>query len=186
MLPAQEKIPAAEEILSLAGEFTGDLIPTRWNRFSRRNAFSWSLKRGGGDHPLLDLENRRIGAGTVLFHNSLGGRVAVSAVRPVWDAWAYRPKACLVRSILLWLAPSALPLFIPDCPDLGPIYYENDETGEGLLAVLNGSLDGYRYRVESEQVRLIKRAELEKPEESGESFRLEGLDMEIWETRRIR
>ena len=39
VLPAQEKIPAAEEILSLAGEFTGDLIPTRWNRFSRQERF---------------------------------------------------------------------------------------------------------------------------------------------------
>ena len=187
VLPAQEKIPAAEEILSLAGEFTGDLIPTRWNRFSRQERFLLEPENGAEEITrLLDLENRRIGAGTVLFHNSLGGRVAVSAVRPVWDAWAYRPKACLVRSILLWLAPSALPLFIPDCPDLGPIYYENDETGEGLLAVLNGSLDGYRYRVESEQVRLIKRAEPGKAGGSGESFRLEGLDMEIWETRRIR
>ena len=52
--------------------------------------------------------------------------------------------------------------------------------------VLNGSLDGYRYRVESEQVRLIKRAEPGKAGGSGESLRLEGLDMEIWETRRIR
>ena len=75
--------------------------------------------------------------------------MAVSAVRPVWDAWGISAKG------VAWCAASCsgsplppLPLFIPDCPDLGPIYYENDETGEGLLAVLNGSLDGYRYRVE--------------------------------------
>lgn len=182
VLPAGEKIPAAERILKLAGEFTGDLLPTRWNLFRKEERFLLEPEKGAETvTEFLDLEMREIGAGSVLFHNSLGGTVAVFAVRPVWEAWAYRAKACLMQNILRRLAPSSLVLLIPDCPDLGPVYYEDEKTGEGLLAVLNGSLDGYRYRVESEQISLVKRAE---PGKGKEPFCLEGLDMEIWETRR--
>lgn len=182
---AGKQIPAAERILSssMSEKFGGDLLPTGWNQIPEEERFL--LKEDGAEilTELLNLEKEKIGAGAVLFHNNLGGTVAVLAVSPVWSTWAFRAKASLVRNILMRLSPSALPLFIPDCPNLGPIYYEDENTGEGLLAILNGSLDKYRFRVESEQVRLIEQIETGK---SGFPYSLEGLDMEIWKTERIK
>lgn len=180
------QIPAAERIMAASGTegFIGDLIPTRWNLFPREERFLLEPESGAEVlTELLDLERRRIGAGVVLFQNSLGGTVAVFAVKPIWDTWAFRARAGLIRSVLMKLSASALPLVIPDCPDLGPIYYEDENTGEGILAVLNGSLDACHFQVESDQIRLTEQVEAGR---SGEPCYLEGLDMEIWKTERIR
>lgn len=55
--------------------------------------------------------------------------------------WSFRNRAFLVGQVVNWLMRDGLPVWVEDCPEVGPIYYEDPQTGEGLLAIINASLD---------------------------------------------
>ncbi len=79
--------------------------------------------------------------GTVLYENELGGRVAVFPSPFMARNWIYRCRAYQIAKIVNWLMYDELPVWVEDCPSVGPFYYEDEKTGEGLLGVLNASLD---------------------------------------------
>ena len=162
-VPAGEEIPAMERMdgPECCGQFLGDILPTRWNLFLPQDR--WLLipqEDAISLTTLLDLEKCPLGAGAVLYHNSLGGVCAVLAVPPRQDTWGYRAKAHLIKEIIHRLSDGVLPVTIPDCPNVGPIYYEDEQSGEGLLAVLNGSLDAYNYHMELNGIGICERADM--------------------------
>ncbi len=94
-----------------------------------------------GISTLLDAELVETGAGTVIFDNQLGGRVAVvSAPVHAWT-WFYRSRAWLMGKIIRWLMCERLPVWIEDSPNVGVFFYEDPKTGEGLAAVINAGVD---------------------------------------------
>lgn len=180
---ADSTIPALERLLptSYAGEFSGDLMPCRWYLYEEKERYVLKpFEDAEVLTELLDLEKQAIGAGTVLYHNRLGGKCVVMALSPSEETWCFRQRAWLIGQLAAELSGGELPLFIPDCPDLGPIYYENEANGNGLLAVLNGSLDSYNYKLTEQRICLRKKIYGE-----GTEKRLKGMSMEIWETNRL-
>lgn len=188
VINAGKAIPALEKILptAYAGEFAGDLMPCRWNLFENTERFILEPFDGAETlTQLLNLEKQPLGSGTVLYRNSLGGICAVTAVSPAPDTWNFRSRAELIRRIIAKLSGDSLPFLIPDRPNLGPIYYEA-ENGDGLLAVLNGSLDGQSWQLAEPKIRLTERIFPEQAAEGKAPERfLEGISMEIWRTRRM-
>lgn len=181
---AGELIPALERLCD-ARPFAGDIMPTRWNLFKQNERFILEPVAGADVlTTLLDLEKKELGAGTTIYQNSLGGTCAVVAVTPKQETWAFRSRAWLVKEVISRLAENVLPLTISDCPNLGPIYYEDESTGEGLLAVLNGSLDAYCYHIETDRIKLVERLSdsAETSTNSPMTGQLDGISMEIWKT----
>lgn len=192
---AEKAIPALEKILPgiYAGEFAGDFLPCRWNLFAPEKRYVLEPFTGAEVlTQLLDLEKCPVtldstenpgkfqcAAGAVLYRNSLGGSCAVFALAPKPDTWNFRARAWLAGRVIEALSGDELPLLIPDRPNLGPIYYEDEESQKGLLAVINGSLDSYDYKITDAKINLVKRLN-----GSGEPGRIEGMSMEIWETER--
>lgn len=162
-IPAGEIIPAMEKVIcpEYGGAFQGDILPTRWNLFSTEDRYLLEAAPEAQTlTTLLDLEKKEVGAGAVLYENRLGGICAVMAVGPRQETWGFRAKAWLIKEIIRRLSANQLPVVISDCPNLGPIYYEDEGTGEGVLAVLNGSLDGYHYRMELNGIQLWGRGDM--------------------------
>lgn len=127
------------------GPFADNLIATNWycqdplENYARRLA-----PAAGAMEPtsLLDLElKKRLGPGLVLFENELGGRVAVLAVPPGKWQWLYRSRAYLIIRVIQWLMQGSLPVWVDDCPNVGPFYYEDPQSGAGLLGLVSASLD---------------------------------------------
>lgn len=157
IIPAMEKLVCPE----YSGKFEGDILPTRWNLFSAEERYLLEAEAEAETLTvLLDLEKKESGAGAVLYHNSLGGTCAVVAVSPRQETWCFRARAQLMKEVLRRLTKDHLSVMIPDCPNLGPVYYEDERSGEGLLAVLNGSLDAYRGCIELNGIELCGRADL--------------------------
>src|SRR5690606_13440687 len=59
----------------------------------------------------------------------------------------YRAKAHQIARATEWLLRAPLPVWVEDCPNVGPIYYEDPKSGEGLLAIVSGSLDPVEARL---------------------------------------
>jgi len=46
-----------------------------------------------------------------------------------------------------WIMYGQLPVWIEDCPNIGPFYYEDEKTGEGLLGVASGTPDPVEMKI---------------------------------------
>ncbi|MBI4027415.1 MAG: hypothetical protein HY360_20690 [Verrucomicrobia bacterium] len=143
---------AAERLAAhdFCGSFAGNNLLTNWFRLEPQGKFVARLELMPGAvsvSTLLDLEMRELAPGTVLFENARGGRVAVFAAPLDAWSWLHRGRAYLAGKIVNWLMRDQLPLWIEDCPNVGPFYYENSQNGEGLLGIVNGSLDPVRLNV---------------------------------------
>ena len=139
--------PGAERLddPEFCGIFKDNLLPTIWFRMAPVGKKILRLKMAPGARALsslLDMDLNELDApGTVIYENMLGGRVAVFSVPVETWQWVYRSRAFTVGKICAWLSSDNLPVWVSDCPDTGPIYYEDPDTGEGLLAIANGGLD---------------------------------------------
>lgn len=137
---AAERLEANE----FSGAFAGNLLPTGWFNIDKEGKPIHHLELSGGAYAistLLDCELQHAAPGTVLFENELGGRVAVLPVPITVFNWQYRSRAHQVGKVVNWLMYDELPLWIEDAPNVGPFYYRNPDTGEGVLGIVNGSLD---------------------------------------------
>lgn len=135
-----------------SGMFGENILPTNWFRMEKEKRYNYEIilhKDARSISTLLDLEMNELSPGTVLFENELGGRVAIMAV-PIdkWQ-WAYRSRAYQIGKVVNWLLYDKLPLWIEDCPNVAPFYYENVETGEGLLGIASGNLDPIDIKIHS-------------------------------------
>jgi len=127
-----------------SGMFEGNNLPTNWFRMEKEGRYNYHLilhKGAISISTLLDCEMKELAPGTVLFENELGGRIAILAA-PVdkWQ-WIYRSRAYQIGQVVQWLMFDKLPIWIEDCPNVGPFYYEDENTGEGLLGIVSGNLD---------------------------------------------
>lgn len=204
VLSAGDRIPAMERLtdsilyktepLGFGDGFRGDILPTRWNLFKPEERFLLEPVEGAAVFTtLLDLEKRPLGAGTVLYHNPLGGTCAVLAVSPRQETWCFPAKAYLIHEIVNRLSRHPLPVTVPGCPNLGPVYYEDEDSKEGLLAVLNGSLDSQEFTMKLHGIRITGILEDKHaspwscPDKTADYVqdRLDGLSMRIYRTERI-
>ena len=76
-----------------------------------------------------------------MYENSLGGRVVVfgAPVNPL--TWQFTNRAHWARQLVRWAGRDSVPVMIDDAVNLGPFYFEDLKTGQGLLAVISSSLD---------------------------------------------
>jgi hypothetical protein len=148
------EIAAVERLDShvFTGQFAGNNLTTDWFRLRRQGKKIFCLEKTEEAISLstiLDLHLKELSSGMVLYENKLGGRVAVLAVPPDPWAWLDRSRAYVIGRIINWLMFDSLPVWIEDCPDVAPFYYENPGNGEALLALVNGSLDPMHIKLNS-------------------------------------
>jgi len=127
-----------------SGRFAGNYLSTSWIRLEAKKKPICRLEPLEGARvisTIVDDELNDIACGTVLYENELGGRVAVFPSPFMARNWIYRCRAYQIAKIVNWLMYDELPVWVEDCPSVGPFYYEDEKTGEGLLGVLNASLD---------------------------------------------
>jgi hypothetical protein len=132
------------DVNDFTGSFAGNNLTTDWFRLRRQGREIFRLEKSAESISLstiLDLDLKELSPGMVLYENKLGGRVAVLAVPSDPWAWLYRSRAYTLGKIIHWLMFDTLPVWIEDCPDVAPFYYEDPKSGEALLALVNGSLD---------------------------------------------
>ena len=127
------------------GPFADNLIATNWYRQDPLKNYARKLAPSAGamePTSLWDLElKKRLGPGLVMFENELGGRVAVLAVPPGNWQWLYRSRAYLIGRVIQWLMKGRMPVWVDDCPNVGPFYYEDPKSGAGLLGLVSAGLD---------------------------------------------
>jgi hypothetical protein len=127
-----------------SGPFLGDLMPSKPGDKTEGSPLPRRLETLPGVRQLttlLDAELAETGPGTVVFENALGGRVAVLSV-PVHEwTWIYRSRAWLMGEIIRWLMRGQLPVWIEDTQNVGLFYYEDEKTGDGLVAAVNAGID---------------------------------------------
>ena len=131
------------------GPFADNLIATNWYRqdFLENHARKLEpLASALEPTSLWDLDlKERLGRVWFLFENEFGaGRVAVLAAPPGNWQWLYRSRAYLIVRVIQWLLKGSLPVWVDDCPNVGPFYYEDPKSGAGLLGLVSASLDPVR------------------------------------------
>lgn len=125
------------------GPFAGNLQTTNWAESKKQGKLPLQLRIDPGAEAismLLDDDRNELAPGVVLFENELGGRVAVFTVPISSFQFLHRCRAYMVAKVAQWLMREPLPVWIEDCPNIGPIYYEG-ANGEGLLGIISGNLD---------------------------------------------
>lgn len=137
--PTVEKFGLSE----FTGRFGGNMQTTHWFETKREGKVPYRVKPDPGAEVLsmiLDENLNELAPGAVLFENELGGRIAVLTVPVTSFQFLHRCRAYMIAKISQWLMKEPLPIWIEDCPNIGPIYYEGDD-GEGLLGIVSGNLD---------------------------------------------
>ncbi len=127
-----------------SGAFAGNNLLTNWFNLDKEGKYVYQLELSEGARAistLLDCELHEVAPGTVVYENELGGRIAVFPVPITTSTWKFRSRAYQVGKVAGWLMFDELPLWIEDSPNVGPFYYVDPLTGEGLLGIVSGSLD---------------------------------------------
>lgn len=176
-------LPVVERLhdTAFSGSYAGNLIPTEWFRIDHVQHPIVHLEPSQDATTIsafVDEQMQEVAPSVVLFENSLGGRVAVFSMAYNANPWQNRGRAYQMAKITEWAARKQLPIWIENAPNIAPIYYEDAETGEGLLAVVSGNLD---------PLVITPHTELELVDlftaETVESFLMEPLSVRFFTTR---
>lgn len=95
-------------------------------------------------------------------------------------SWLFRAKSHVVARLVHWLMMDDVPVWIEDCPNVGPFYYENPFSGEGLLAIVSGSLDPMTVRIHT-RLRLQDLFSSQTVDD-GHPIHLEGMGIHLYRT----
>ncbi|MCQ6559566.1 hypothetical protein NNL21_12765 [Paenibacillus mendelii] len=129
---------------AFTGPFAGNLQTTNWSESKKHGKLPQRVcmdPDAKAISMLVDDHMKELAPGVVLFENELGGRVAIFTVPISSFQFLHRCRAYMVAKVAEWLMRESLPIWIEDCPNVGPIYYEGAD-GEGLLGIISGNLDG--------------------------------------------
>ncbi len=147
--PTVEKFGTSE----FTGRFGGNMQATHWFETKRQGKVPYLVKAMPDAQVLsmlLDENLNELAPGTLLYENELGGRIAVLTVPVTSFQFLHRCRAYMIAKIAHWLMKEeSLPVWIEDCPNIGPIYYE-DDNGEGLLGIVSGNLDSVEIKLHAE------------------------------------
>ncbi|UVI28276.1 hypothetical protein [Paenibacillus spongiae] len=134
------------------GPFAGNLQTTNWSESKKQGKLPLHVHIAPDARAismLMDDHLNELAPGVVLFENELGGRVALFTVPITSFQFLHRCRAYMVAKVAQWLMRESLPIWIEDCPNVGPIYYEGED-GEGLLGIISGNLDGTEVKLHTD------------------------------------
>jgi hypothetical protein len=89
---------------------------------------------------LLDIDKKRIGPGTILYENKLGGRICTFAT-PFLEGnnWNIKCRQEQLQKIISWLTCGNYPLILENCVNVMPLLYRGDL--KSLLVLVNTGFD---------------------------------------------
>jgi hypothetical protein len=141
------KISGTQQLNTIE-QFTHDPLNGRFGGYKRdcRPAFNpdltYLLEPLPGARPLsevIDFTKTRLGVGSGVYENSLGGRVAVMGYFP-WNLIQSLPKSSQVKTLFRWLSRDRFPAYI-DSYSSAALWLRPDAQGRLAMMLLNSSLD---------------------------------------------
>ena len=144
--PCVEKLDDNE----FSGRFAGSMAAISYYTEAENGRYIYNLSMQQGAisiSAICNEELKKIAPGVVLYENELGGRIAAFAAPLGNRRWLFRSRAYQMAKIADWIMYGQLPVWIEDCPNIGPFYYEDEKTGEGLLGVASGTPDPVEMKI---------------------------------------
>lgn len=141
-LPHNAAILERLDDADFAGPFVGTFCNTKWMSLPPRSAIHKLIPNGGKViSQFVGFELEEVSPGTICYENSIGGRIVVFGAPVNPNTWQFTNRAYWIRQLVRWASRESVPVMIEDAVNVGPFYFEDTKTGEGLLAVVSSSLD---------------------------------------------